>query len=197
MTTDVVVRRPALWRLFRAPLTGLFDRLAPGWDARRDRHHLAPLEQALAAVGETPRRALDIGTGTGAAAFAVAARWADTEVVGVDMADGMLAEARRKTPRELSHRIRFERGDASRLAYGDASFDLVTLANMIPFFDEIARLVAPGGHAIFAFSDGPTTPIYVRPERVRRELAARGFTEFAEFAAGTGTALLARKDAED
>jgi hypothetical protein len=37
----------------------------------------------------------------------------------------------------------------------------------------------------------------VPPERLRRELAARGFSEFADFAAAGGTALLARKDAGD
>jgi hypothetical protein len=46
---------------------------------------------------------------------------------------------------------------------------------------------------VFAFSLGPGTPIYVPPERLRQALARRGFTEFAEFDAGKGTALLARK----
>jgi hypothetical protein len=64
---------------------------------------------------------------------------------------------------------------------------------MIPFFDEVARLLRPGGHALFAFSAGAQTPIYVPFERLRDELARRGFSEFAEFDAGQATALLARK----
>ena len=67
-------------------------------------------------------------------------------------------------------------------------------ANMIPFFDEFSRVLAPGGQAVFAFSFGPETPIYVTPERLKEELGRRGFAEFAEFAAGQGTALLARKE---
>ena len=67
-----------------------------------------------------------------------------------------------------------------------ASFDLVTLANMIPFFDELAACVAPGGSVLFAFSVGAETPIYVPPERLRAELAERGFTDFAEFAPAAG-----------
>ena len=35
LVTDVVVRFPALWRLFRGPLTRNFDRLAPTWDELR------------------------------------------------------------------------------------------------------------------------------------------------------------------
>ena len=64
---------------------------------------------------------------------------------------------------------------------------------MIPFFDELARVVAPGGWLLFAFSAGPETPIYVATERLRNELSQRGFAVFEEFAAGNGTALLARK----
>jgi predicted methyltransferase len=64
---------------------------------------------------------------------------------------------------------------------------------MIPFFDELTRVLTPGGHALFAFSGGAGTPIYVPFERLREELDRRGFVDFAEFEAGTGTALLARK----
>jgi hypothetical protein len=65
---------------------------------------------------------------------------------------------------------------------------------MIPFFDELARLAAPGGHLVLSFSAGPETPIWVSPERLRRELGSHGFTDFADFEAQGGTALLARRD---
>ena len=104
----------------------------------------------------------------------------------------MLAEARDRTPPELADRVRFDEADAERLPYPDASFDLVSLANMIPFFDELARVTAPGGTVVFSFSVGAETPIYVPSEVLRRELSKRGFTDFADFAAGAGTALTAR-----
>jgi SAM-dependent methyltransferase len=114
-------------------------------------------------------------------------------VIGVDLAEAMLAEAKRKTPTELVERVRFEAGDASDLSFPADTFDLVTHANMIPFFNELARLVKPGGQVLFAFSGGAQTPIYVSSERLRSELGRRGFTDFAEFAAGNGSVLLARK----
>ena len=159
----------------------------------RDPAHLEPYEAALAAVDPAPAMALDLGTGTGEGAFAIARRFPRTEVVGVDLADAMLAEARRKMPPELAERVRFENGDASALPFTDASLDLVAHANMIPFFDELTRVLAPGGQAVFAFSVGSGTPIYVTPDRLKDELGRRGFTEFAKFDAGKGTALLARK----
>jgi SAM-dependent methyltransferase len=192
LTTNQVVRRPRLWRLFRPLMRAQFNRLAPVWDEFRFPDSFKPLDVALAAV-DPPRRALDIGTGTGAAAFAVARRFPSAEVVGADMAADMLAEAKRKTPLELADRVRFEQADAERLTYPDDSFDLVTLANMIPFFDELERVAAPGGWLVFAFSGGAETPIYVAPENLRRELGRRGFADFAEFEAGRGTSLVARK----
>jgi ubiquinone/menaquinone biosynthesis C-methylase UbiE len=189
----VAVRNPRLWGLFRAGMRRQFDTLAPNWDAMRVEGYLASHERALDAVEGTPRRILDLGTGTGAAALVAARRFPEAEVVGVDLSEQMLAEARRKTPPELAERVRFERADGSRLPYPEASFDLVTLANMIPFFDELARVTAAGGSALFSFSSGPQTPIWVPPERLRAELGRRGFADFADFQAGSGTALLARK----
>ena len=194
VATNAVLRSPRLWGLFRPLVRKQFDAIAGSWDELRRRDHLAPYEAALAAVDPVPARVLDLGTGTGAGAFAVARRFPHAEVVGVDLAGAMLAEARRKTPAEVAGRVLFEQGDASALSFADGSFDLVAHANMIPFFDELARVLAPGGQALFAFSFGPETPIYVTPERLKDELGRRGFTEFAAFAAGNGTALLARKE---
>ena len=194
LATNAVLARPALWRVFRPLLQAQFDRLAPGWDELRRPGAFAALERALAAVPGEPKRVLDLGTGTGAAAFEAARRFPSAEVVGVDLAEQMLAQARLKTPSELAGRVTFQAADAERLPFDDGSFDLVLLANMIPFFDELARVVAPGGHVVFSFSGGSETPIWVPPERLRSELSARGFAEFADFEAAGATALLARKD---
>jgi ubiquinone/menaquinone biosynthesis C-methylase UbiE len=192
LATNAVTRRPALWRLFNRPLRSQFERLAPRWDAMRAAQAFDPFEAALAALSP-PRRALDVGTGTGRAAVLIARQFPEAEVVGVDFARAMVDEARRKLPPELADRVSFAQADAARLPYDDGSFDLVALANMIPFFDELARVVAPGGAALFSFSLGPRTPIYVPADRLRSELGGRGFAEFADFSAGNGTALLAWK----
>jgi len=136
---------------------------------------------------------LDVGTGPGRVPRLIAQRCPSLIVEGIDLSEQMIARARARIPAGGEARIRFEVADASRLPYDDEAFDLVSLANMIPFFDELARVVAPGGHVLLSFSGGPSTPIYVRPETLRRELAARGFTDFADFEAGSGTALLAHK----
>ena len=194
LVTDVVVRRPFLWRLLRGRVRAMFDAIAPSWETRIGPDHVAALELALAELASSPRRVLGLGTGTGVAAQAVAQRFVAAEVVGVDLAPAMVAEAERLLPAELAGRVRFEAGDASALPFADGGFELVTLANMIPFFDELARVTAAGGAVVFSFSRGASTPIYVPQDRLRRELGRRGFTEFAAFSAGPGTALLAVKD---
>jgi len=191
IVTTIVVRRPALWRLFRGRMTHNFDKLAPEWDATRvSPERLLPIAAALDALPTQPERVLDLGTGSGRVARLAAKRFASAEVTGADVSAGMVREAERLAATEREHYLR---ADASDLPFPDGAFDLVTLNNMIPFFDELARVVEPGGHAAVAFSLGSATPIWVPLERVRHELEARGFAHIADFAAGPGVALLARK----
>jgi SAM-dependent methyltransferase len=191
--TTSVVARPALWRLLRRPLRSQFEHLAPVWDKRRGAETMIPLGVALDRLGTTPQHILDLGTGTGAAARVVARRFPEAAVVGVDLAPKMVEEARALLPADLAGRVRYEVGDASALALEPAAFDLVVLLNMIPFFEELAHVTAPGGTVIFAFSSGPDTPIYVPTERLRERLEPLGFEGFEEVAAGPGTAVTARR----
>jgi ubiquinone/menaquinone biosynthesis C-methylase UbiE len=165
-----------------------FERLAPVWDEMRRPDILAPFTAALGRIDARVERALDVGTGTGAGAQAITERYPDAEVIGVDVSPAMLEEARRNVDG-----VSFREGDAAKLAFGEDEFDLVAHSNMIPFLDEVARVLRPGGWTFFAFSAGAETPIYVPPERLQRELERRGFTDFSEIAAGRGTAVLARR----
>jgi ubiquinone/menaquinone biosynthesis C-methylase UbiE len=192
LVTDVVVRQPWAWRLLRRRLRDVFDTIAPTWETRIGPDHVAALSLALAELSP-PVRVLDLGTGTGVAAQTVARRFERTHVVGVDLAPAMILQAKAKLPPELAARVSFQVGDAAELPFDDDAFELVTLANMIPFFDELARVTASDGAIVFSFSRGAETPIYVPPERLRRELGRRGFTQFADFSAGPATALLARR----
>ena len=182
---------PRLWRLFRRPVRAQFDRLAPVWDGRVGPEGLAPLVAALERLEAPPRRVLDLGTGSGKAARAVAARFPEAGIDAVDLSPAMIEEARRHLPPELASRVRFAVADASALPFRDGEFDLVVLLNMIPFPEELARVVAPAGCVVFASSFGAGTPIYVAPETLRSRLALLGFRGFEELAAGPGAALIA------
>ena len=193
LTTNVAVRNPRLWRFFRPLMRRQFDALAPVWESMRMEDSLAAYEAGLERLPSPPERVLDLGTGTGAGALAIARRFPGAHVVGVDVSPAMLGQARGNVPDELRGRLEFQQADAAALPFADGSFDLVAHANMIPFFDELARVLTRGGHVLFGFSSGSATPIYVSPERLKAELEVRGFTDFAELRAGRGNGLLARK----
>lgn len=162
--------------------------MAPVWEEMRREDGLDPYAAALERIPEPVADALDLGTGTGAGARALKRRFGDARVVGADVSPAMLAEARKHAPE-----LEFVQGDAAQLPFADASFDVVAQNNMIPFPDELARVLRPGGWAVLAFSSGPETPIWVEPPVLKRELERRGFTDFAEIAAARGVAVLARR----
>ena len=193
LAARAVVAWPALWWLFRRPIRAQFDHLAPIWHGRGGPETLAAMEVALDRLEEPPRRALDVGTGTGKAAVLLAERFPGAEVVGVDLAPQMVAEARRLRPPEVGDRLRYEVADAAELPFEDGAFDLVVLHNMIPFFPELRRVTAPGGALVVSSGYGSQTPIWTPLETLRARLEPLGFTGFVELAAGPATALLARR----
>jgi ubiquinone/menaquinone biosynthesis C-methylase UbiE len=144
-------------------------------------------------IGVAPRRTLDLGTGTGAAALMLAHRYGDANVVGVDISDEMIERARDKRPEELTGRLEFAVADASSLPYAAESFDLVTQLNMPPFCDEVARVLRPGGHVVVADSIGRRTPSYTSERTLRRAFDRRGLTTVASGRAGAGTFFIARR----
>ena len=70
-------------------------------------------------------RALDVGTGAGALAIALAPLV--REVVGVDLVPELLAEGRKRAPAN----VELVEGDATALPFDRASFDLVTTARTL------------------------------------------------------------------
>lgn len=85
------------------------------------------------------REVLDVGTGTGRAAFILALGGA--KVTAVDASEEMLAIARQRAA-EQSLTIRFQRGDAHALDFADRSFDAVVSFRMLMHTPQWKRCVA-------------------------------------------------------
>ncbi len=98
-------------------------------------------------------RILDVATGGGGFIHFLLEGLQDyTEIIGVDNNDraaASFAEAFGGNPR-----IRFQRMDASRLEFDDASFDLVCISNSlhhldpVPVLREMKRVLRPDGHLL-------------------------------------------------
>jgi demethylmenaquinone methyltransferase / 2-methoxy-6-polyprenyl-1,4-benzoquinol methylase len=105
-------------------------------------------------------RALDLATGTGDIAFALAATGA--RVVGLDITLRMIELARAKTsvarplpPLREASALHFLVGDMLALPFPSASFDVVTtgyglrnVPNLSTAIDEIGRVLTPGGQML-------------------------------------------------
>jgi malonyl-CoA O-methyltransferase len=140
-----------------------FNRAAAAYDgaavlqATTRRELLARLEY----VKLDPAVVVDLGAGTGHSTRALQDRYRRATVIALDLAEGMLREARRQQP----WLRRFARvcGDASRLPLRDASVDLVFsnmalhwCSNPDAAFAEVRRVLRPGGLVNFAVP-GPDT----------------------------------------
>lgn len=95
------------------------------------------------------QRVIDVATGNGGAALAAARRF--TEVVGVDYVPSLLERGRARAAAER-FAIDFREGDAERLEFADASFDVALstfgvmfTANHAKAASELARVVRRGG----------------------------------------------------
>jgi demethylmenaquinone methyltransferase/2-methoxy-6-polyprenyl-1,4-benzoquinol methylase len=146
-------------------IAGVYDRLNSLMTAGL--HHRWRARAAdLAAVGPGSR-VLDVATGTGDMALELAKRVGATgAVVGVDFAPEMLAIAQRKaTARGSVSTLRFERGNALALRYGDGEFDAATagfgvrnFADLDQGLREMTRVVRPGGRVVILEMTTPQRP---------------------------------------
>ncbi len=117
----------------------------------RDPEVLARLV-ALAAP-EPDWDALDVATGTGHTAFALAPHV--RAVVGLDLTPEMLAEAERVRAERGLANVTFRAGDVHALPFAGASFDLVTarraphhFADIGKALGEMRRVLRPGGRLV-------------------------------------------------
>ena len=142
----------------KAMLKETFDTVSAGYDNSALRFfpesakHLAA---GLDLAGD--EKVLDVATGTGHAALAVAARVPRGRVTGVDFSAGTLEQARRKTAALNVGNVEFLERDMQDLGFPAGSFDAAICSFGIFFASDmdvqlthIAQVVRPGGQVAFS-----------------------------------------------
>lgn len=127
------------------------------------RRRVAKKVKALA-----PRKLLDLATGTGDLAEAIARELPDARVTGADFSEPMLEIAKKRDVPNVEWLV----ADAMALPFPDGEFDAVTVAfglrNMASWPDairEMSRVLRPGGHLVVLDFSLPSPSVLRRAYR--------------------------------
>ena len=159
----------------KSQIRDMFDNIAPTYDRL---NHLLSMNvdriwrrRAVAAVvREHPLAVLDVATGTGDLALALARQLPEARITGVDLSPEMLRVARSKVDeRGLAQRVVLAEGDAESLEFADGSFDAVTVAFGVRNFADLEAgyramrgMLRPGGLLCVLELSTPVNPL-VKP----------------------------------
>ena len=110
-----------------------------------------------------PLRVLDVASGTGDFAIAIAKKiHPESEIIGVDLSERMLEVGRTKVPDNVSLQL----GDVEALPFSDNTFDRLSVAFGIRNFEhleqglsEMHRVLRPGGKMVILELSYPDNPL--------------------------------------
>ncbi len=151
-------REGLLWQI------GVWDKISQIYLREVDPRFAPVVRNVLARSGIAPgQRVLDLGTGTGAAAFGAAPMVSPGgEVLGVDISPQMLEMARAQAARLGLRNVSFREGPAESIPTDSERVDAVLASlSMMYVLDrdaaarEIARVLRPGGRFVAAVWAGP------------------------------------------
>ena len=128
-----------------SPIAAMFDRISPKYDAL---NHLLSLnidkvwrrKAAKTATKKQPNAILDLATGTGDFAIALAKRNPQAHIIGMDISEKMLDIGKAKVAQQMmENQIELGLGDAASLPFEGDSFDAVTVAFGVRNFENLDK----------------------------------------------------------
>lgn len=165
-----------------------YDRNAPGYNeyAILEQEVCRRLLDRVSFCRETPVTVLDLGCGTGVGAAELKKTFPKAQVIGVDLSMGMLSEAGRQS--RLRRPLKRVNADMGSLPFSRHSADLV-FSNLAvpwlndpgPFFEEIRRVLKPGGMFLFSmFGPGSLSQLSEASARCKGDIVTNTFPDLLE-----------------
>lgn len=153
----------------------MFDSIAPAYDTMNRMMTMGVdrrwRRRCVRIVREAkPSTVLDLATGTGDMAVALATAMPQARITGADLSENMIEIGRKKvTERNLGDRVELLTADALALPFDDNTFDAVTIAFGVRNFEhleagytEMCRVLRPGGLLVVLELTPPASKV-VRP----------------------------------
>ena len=182
-----------------------YDRWAPVYDLVFGPVFQQGRRAAIGAAERAGRSILEVGAGTG---LSLAGYSKDKSLTGVDISGPMLRKARTRVEKlRLGHVRGLAVMDAEKLAFPDASFDVVVAQYVVTAvpnperaLDEFVRVLRPGGEIVITSRIGADAGLRGKMEKLLMPVATRlGWrTEFpweryARWAAGSPAVRLVER----
>lgn len=113
-----------------------------------------PRSGLLDVISDTRQRILDVCVGTAASSIVVAAHCKQSQILGIDISDGMLSVARKKIAQKNLTNLEVSNMSAEAIQFADNSFDIVMVSFALHEFEqdlrekvfgEVARVLKSGG----------------------------------------------------
>ena len=120
----------------------------------KDRFFIQLYERVVSVVELSNKNVLEVGSGRGGGSNFIARYYDPAQVTGVDFS---IKAVQFCDKNYKTQNLEFKEGDAENLPFKDASFDVVLnvesshcYANVPQFFQEVKRVLKPGGYFTFA-----------------------------------------------
>ncbi|XXX82542.1 methyltransferase domain-containing protein [Sorangium sp. So ce134] len=137
------------------------------------------------------QRILDVGCGFGGTLMSLNERLSSVELVGLNIDPRQLERARREVQARPGNRVDLQEGDACRMPFPDAWFDVVLAVECAFHFESRARFLAearrvlrPGGRlALCDFVPAPVMAPFVAPSKRLLRVYLERFSGQSDFSA--------------
>lgn len=147
----------------------------------------SPRTAVISVLGDGPLTILDMCTGTGANAFAIAGARSNAKVIGIDISAAMLQKAAAKFEQEKISNVKLIHMDAAKLEFLNEEFDVVLISLVLheispglaeKLLGEARRVLKKAGKLIVVEWEEPVSRFKQIPFYLVKKTEPVGFEDF-------------------